>query len=382
MASPFAPVVGELREIAAKIEQAVQPLRTGEMSDLRMRAGLAVADVGHAWSGSWLGYHARVYLNGFEPAKGSDFFDAEWGARDMGMISSTRGDWAIYTYQEVRDEITRRAVPFDHEELVRISVGVYGDLVPMREDLLAILDAYLFSQPDTTLQGLRETLGKTPLRKTADDEIHEQMPRQFISRDSAAVTEGLKVPPHMEVGAWIETQFSPLDNSGQFQRLALRAAKYLELKHLLGVAVEEVKPRRVLIGHGRAAQWRDLKDLLQDRLKIPYEEFNREPAAGISTTDRLNAMLGNCSFAFLVLTAEDEQADGTMRARENVIHEVGLCQSRYGAHRAIVLLEEGCAEFSNIQGLGQIRFPKGKILAESEEIRRVLEREGLLDRGS
>ena len=78
------------------------------------------------------------------------------------------------------------------------------------------------------------------------------------------------------------------------------------------------------------------------------------------------------------MTAEDEHADATKHARENVIHEVGLFQGRLGFRRAIVLLEEGCAEFSNITGLSQIRFPKGNIRASFEEIRRVLEREGIL----
>jgi len=89
-------------------------------------------------------------------------------------------------------------------------------------------------------------------------------------------------------------------------------------------------------------------------------------------------MLDNCGFAFLVLTAEDELADGTKQARMNVVHEAGLAQGRYGFERGIILLEEGCEEFSNIHGLGQIRFPKGKIMAKSEEIRDVLRREGLL----
>ena len=44
-----------------------------------------------------------------------------------------------------------------------------------------------------------------------------------------------------------------------------------------------------------------------------------------------------------------------------------------------VVLEEGCEEFSNIEGLGQIRFPKGNIKTAFEEIREVLEREGLLN---
>jgi predicted nucleotide-binding protein len=61
----------------------------------------------------------------------------------------------------------------------------------------------------------------------------------------------------------------------------------------------------------------------------------------------------------------------------NVIHEAGLFQGRLGFTKAIVVLEEGCAEFSNIQGLGQIRFPAGRISAAFEDIRQVLEREGL-----
>lgn len=43
------------------------------------------------------------------------------------------------------------------------------------------------------------------------------------------------------------------------------------------------------------------------------------------------------------------------------------------------MLEEGCEEFSNIQGLGQLRFPVGNITASFEDVRRVLEREGLID---
>jgi len=75
----------------------------------------------------------------------------------------------------------------------------------------------------------------------------------------------------------------------------------------------------------------------------------------------------------------DEMADGALQARMNVVHEAGLFQGRLGFTRAIVLLEEGCQEFSNIQGLGQIRFPGGNISAVFEEVRRVLERENLIE---
>ena len=134
----------------------------------------------------------------------------------------------------------------------------------------------------------------------------------------------------------------------------------------------------IFIGYGRSAIWKDLRDFIRDRLQMSFEEFNRISPAGISVTDRLTEMLGRAEFAFLVLTGEDEQADGSLNARLNVVHEAGLFQGKLSFRRAIVLLEEGCEEFSNIHGLGQIRFPRGKIAASFEEIRKVLEREGLL----
>jgi predicted nucleotide-binding protein len=135
---------------------------------------------------------------------------------------------------------------------------------------------------------------------------------------------------------------------------------------------------KIFIGHGRSPLWRELKEFLGERLNLECDEFNRESVAGISTTERLQKMLDSSSFAFLLMTGEDEHVDNTYHARENVIHEVGLFQGRLGARKAIILLEDGCNEFSNINGLGQIRFPRGKLSAAFEEIRRVLEREEII----
>jgi predicted nucleotide-binding protein len=134
----------------------------------------------------------------------------------------------------------------------------------------------------------------------------------------------------------------------------------------------------IFIGHGRSPVWRELKDFLKDTLNLKADEFSNVPTAGIATSERLSEMLKNASLAFIVMTAEDEQPDGRMRARENVVHEIGLFQGRLGFKRAIVILEDGCEEFSNIHGIGQIRFPKGDIRAKFEEVRKVLEREGQL----
>ena len=135
---------------------------------------------------------------------------------------------------------------------------------------------------------------------------------------------------------------------------------------------------RIFIGHGQSPHWRELKDFLFDRLNQEWDEFNREVVAGLMTFERVSTMLDETKFAFLIMTGEDELADKTSQARQNVVHEVGLFKGRLGPRKAIILLEEGCAEFSNVVGLSQIRFPKGHISAVFEDIRRVLERENVL----
>lgn len=137
--------------------------------------------------------------------------------------------------------------------------------------------------------------------------------------------------------------------------------------------------KKIFIGHGGESKlWMELKDFISERLHLPYDEFNRTSSVGKSTKERLEEMLNESCFAFLIMTAEDEHADQTVHARENVIHEIGLFQGRLGFSKAIVLLEDDCSEFSNIHGITQLRFPKENIQATYEELRKVLEREGVL----
>ena len=89
-------------------------------------------------------------------------------------------------------------------------------------------------------------------------------------------------------------------------------------------------------------------------------------------------MLLASRFAFLVMTAEDQDEAGFMHARENVVHEIGLFQGKLGWRRAVILLEDGCTEFSNIHGLSHIKFSKGQIEKSFAEVEGALTREGAI----
>lgn len=86
-------------------------------------------------------------------------------------------------------------------------------------------------------------------------------------------------------------------------------------------------------------------------------------------------MLASSSFAVLVMTAEDETAEGAFRARQNVIHEIGLFQGRLGFSRAIVLVEDAVELFSNLQGVQQIRYSQGNSRETFGDVLATLRRE-------
>ena len=188
--------------------------------------------------------------------------------------------------------------------------------------------------------------------------------------DDSPVVQAIHVPEPSESRNVLREQLRL-----QVQRLAIFLA------HVDAATQQTIAPAGppiVFFGHGRSPVWREVKDFVDERLHLRWEEFNREAVAGTTTFARLEEMLSRSHFALLVMTAEDEHADAKLHARENVVHEVGLFQGHLGPKKAIILQETTCAEFSNIHGLSTIRFPSGHVSAAFEEVRRVLEREGLV----
>lgn len=131
----------------------------------------------------------------------------------------------------------------------------------------------------------------------------------------------------------------------------------------------------IFIGHGQSNQWRDLKDHLHDKHGYSIEAYEVGARAGHAIRDILEEMMSKSSFAILVMTGEDKDAQGNIKARDNVIHELGLFQGQLGFPRAIVLLEEGTQEFSNIHGIQQIRYSKNNIKETFGELLATLKRE-------
>ena len=122
-------------------------------------------------------------------------------------------------------------------------------------------------------------------------------------------------------------------------------------------------PRQVFLTHGRATYWREVQSYIEKDLKIPTIELAQQPNEGRTVLQKLKDESDKCSFAVIVMSGDDTDSSGTLRARENVMHEIGYFQGKYGLHAVALLHEEGTNIPSNIQGVVYIPFAKENISA-------------------
>jgi len=335
-------------------------------------------EAGRAFSGSWLGYHAHVYYKDLEPPPPGAHFSQEWGLKDMSFSSlGSRGNWCEFDPKELKTHLHAKAGNVDLSAVASAAGAADEAFKATKAEIRSILLTENAEESDVFLTQQLADLDKVHPLTTAEIAEIWSPKGQVITRDMVAMGQRTKVPPHTAIRAEIASirqAFNICYEAGQISR---KAASHLERKARRHTRDARVGTN-VFIGHGRSPAWRELKDFVQDRLHLPWDEFNRVPVAGVTNQARLSEMLDAAAVALVIMTAEDETAEGEMHARMNVIHEVGLFQGRLGFTKAIVLFEEGCQEFSNIQGLGQIRFPAGNMTACFEEVRKVLEREGVI----
>ena len=292
------------------------------------------------------------------------------------MNGATTGDWEEFSAGHIETYISELSHNPDLDPAHELAARAARQFENDKSEVASLLSMELSRSPDPYLESLKEELDKLHFLSKAGVIDRIRPSGQSISRDSLAVTQGSRTPPHIAVLAEVYALRQPKIVCERLSSLARKAGSHIGRKSRRQRA--EPTGTNVFIGHGRSLLWRELKDFIEGRLRLPWDEFNRVPVAGITNIARLSEMLDAAAIAFLLVTGEDELQDGTVQARMNVVHEAGLFQGKARLHEGDNPTRRRTEEFSNIQGLGQIRFPKGNIQATFEDVRRVLEREEIL----
>lgn len=128
----------------------------------------------------------------------------------------------------------------------------------------------------------------------------------------------------------------------------------------LGVLMKEIllkMKNHIFISHGHNELLKlKLKDFLQSRLGQTPIVLAEQPNRGLTVVEKLERVSQKCCFAIVLMTSDDQQKDGGVRARQNVIHEIGFFQGKYGRNNVVLLAERGVEVFTNISGIVRIDF--------------------------
>lgn len=368
----------ELIETADAINASRKQNSDAKLVDEIEKLKNATAYVARAWCGSNIGYHANIYWEELAAKPANVQFSSEWGLQDAWPVHTPSNGWIIWDPDEVIKAILVQAGWSELEGLKNKITRLKNEFNGFKETALSKLLISYEESSDSYIERKLDQLKKLQVFNI-QKVLESALPTgKLISRDMRAMSQGLQSAPHQFIQAHIVSYDIALNALDNLEKICREAGSHLRRTEERNIK-SNLEGSNIFLGHGQNPQWREVKDFIQDRLQLPVEEFNSQPVAGVSTQVRLSDLLNTSAFAFLVMTGEDETSDGKRNARLNVVHEVGLFQGRIGFKKAIILLEEGCEEFSNIHGLGQIRFPKGHISAVFEDIRAVLEREGLID---
>jgi len=147
-------------------------------------------------------------------------------------------------------------------------------------------------------------------------------------------------------------------------RLGRRIEEILEMRAHSSLATPiKPPPRKVFISHGSSKDWYEIQAHVEKDLSLKTLELAQEASKGMTVLGKLVEYASHCDSAVIVMTGDDETRSGEIRARENVIHEIGYFQGIYGLARVVLLHEDGVNIPSNIQGVVYVPFPKGYVSA-------------------
>jgi hypothetical protein len=194
------------------------------LTDLGKRLRDATHKVGDSSSGSWVGWHSRMYFKGYAEPSAETSWNSEWG----GVYGPQEG-WVDRTQGEVQEAIERRA-NVTLAKLAEVADDVREQCEPLRQEVLTVLspicDLAGLEKEAELLKQIEDIEWITP----PDQYVRAMAPGQMMSRDSGAINQGMQSPLHVNVEAAIVSNTSTLARCRDFLGDAIRLTRQVSTK--------------------------------------------------------------------------------------------------------------------------------------------------------
>jgi uncharacterized protein (TIGR02391 family) len=153
--------------------------------------------IGLAWSGSFAGYHGRLYFLSFRAPPPSKRFSVEWG----GLYGIPEG-WSERTPEEVKEAIERTlANRFSVDALEQTTENLARLGEKLQTDISVICAAVPFGEELKPEAELLKKIEGSDLGHDTQYFAREQLPKTIITRDREALFQGTCMPAHLYYGS-------------------------------------------------------------------------------------------------------------------------------------------------------------------------------------
>lgn len=251
-----------------------------------------VSDLNEAWSGSWIGFHSKLYFQNFEKIPSWKYaFDSEWGSNNP-----IPAYWQEKDYDDVLEFVKRRANDLDLEVISKQISLILDEARRIQKELVADLIIFRDNPKFSTEVEILDKLAKQRWGASVHDLNSVRMPKQLMTRDAFALQQGIQVPPHILFDSKIVSELSKIqsiedliDSSNLLIRQVKVKAKYRcesSLEDSVAMVCRLLSrfhqvSRQLRVRHDKRETLNiedeyDVQDLLHSLLKIFFEDIRTE----------------------------------------------------------------------------------------------------------
>lgn len=318
----------------------------------------AAGRVGTSWSGSTMGYHSRVYYANFQPPSRGTSFDSMFGLDPDVPPQKTFG-WREYDRDAVIRVIEEKVDNLPTETLS----DRYEKATALFEEVkLSVLSLIYANYPegDRFLQGLLDKIDVLDILFTSPSVETHITQAQVETIDRRALEEGPKVPPHIEILELVlgaKQAFEACNVLRNQTSVIVRHIQHLEKKVPTAGSTEPIGDG-VFIVHGRDDAAKQTVARFVEKLDLNAIILDEQPNSGLTIIEKFEQHASDTGFAIVLLTPDDvgalkEEADEQLklRARQNVILELGYFMGKLGRERVCLLLKGDLENPSDLDGI-------------------------------
>jgi hypothetical protein len=219
-------------EILEHVQEEIQKFKSENLTRLANISKLSamLADACHiierSWSGSFAGYHGRLYYGNFEVPPVDRQFSVEWG----GLYGIDEG-WQERSPEEVSAEI-ERLVGHDLsvKELEEAIKDIRGKAEDLRTEIVISFSSFPFSSDMGKEKELSSQIENFTFGEQKEAYIKRNLPGGMATRDANAIMQGMCIPSHLYYDSVAFEGKSICNAIQDFLRLSDRTIRQMEIK--------------------------------------------------------------------------------------------------------------------------------------------------------